>query len=241
MFNFVLSKWDAWIPGINDIDDWANWFKDGAVLSLDKNAVPDSVPKMFQRRLSPLAKAVFNSADKCVAIGEQIPAVFSSAHGEICKSLEMLNAIQVGDEVSPTVFSLSVHNAIAGLFSIVYANQQEITVVTPGQEGIAPAFIEGLGILQEGADAVLLVLYDEPIADFYPVSPFNLNAESRCALTLRIALTGEGLPLQFSRSSMARDDGEQPIQLFAFLRFLLAEDKVLNLGNGGHSWRWQKL
>ncbi|MDD5322869.1 MAG: beta-ketoacyl synthase chain length factor [Methylococcales bacterium] len=239
--SFVLSKWNAWASGINDIDDWLNWSKKDLALQQEKAVIPDSVPKMLQRRLSPLAKAVFNSANKCIVTGEQIPTVFSSAHGEIYKSLEMLKAIQADDEVSPTAFSLSVHNAIAGLFSIVYSNQQEITVIAPGQEGIAPAFIEGLGILQEGADAVLLVLYDEPIADFYPVSPFNLNADKTCALTLRIALTGEGLPLQFSRSSMTRDDGELPIQLFAFIRFLLAEDRSLSLGNGEHSWRWQKL
>ena len=238
--NFVLSKWNAWAPGINDIEDWVKWSKGGLVLQQGNAVVPDSVPKMLQRRLSPLAKAVFNSADKCTVTGEQIPTVFSSSHGEICKSLAMLKAIQAGDEVSPAAFSLSVHNAIAGLFSIVYANQQEITVIAPGQEGIAPAFIEGLGILHEGADAVLLILYDEPIADFYPVSPFNLNTENTCALTLRIALTGDGLPLQLSRTSKARDDGEQPIQLFAFLRFLLTEDRALNLGNGAHSWRWQK-
>jgi hypothetical protein len=238
--NFVLNKWNAWAPGINDLDDWLNWSKGDLVPQQDNAIVPASVPKMLQRRLSPLAKAVFNSADKCIVTGEQIPTVFSSANGEICKSLAMLKAIQAGDEVSPTAFSLSVHNAIAGLFSIVYANQQEITVIAPGQEGIAPAFIEGLGILQEGADAVLLVLFDEPIADFYPVSPFNINADNTCALTLRIALTGDGLPLQISRSSITRCDGEQPIQLFAFLRFLLTEDKVLSLGNRGHSWRWQK-
>jgi len=239
-YNFVLSKWNAWAPGINDIDDWIKWFEGDFVFQQDKVVVPDSVPKMLQRRLSPLAKVVFSSADKCTVTGEQIPTVFSSANGEICKSLAMLNSIQAGDEVSPAAFSLSVHNAIAGLFSIVYANQQEITVIAPGQEGIAPAFIEGLGILQEGADAVLLVLYDEPIADFYPVSPFNLNADNTCALTLRIALTGDGLPLQFSRSSMTRDDGEQPIQLSAFLRFLLSEDRTLSLGNWRQTWRWQK-
>ena len=237
---FVLSKWNAWAPGINDREDWVKWSKGDLVLQQGKVIVPDSVPKMLQRRLSPLAKAVFNSAGKCLETGELIPTVFSSSHGEICKSLEMLKAIQAGDEVSPTAFSLSVHNAIAGLFSIVYSNQQEITVIAPGQEGIAPAFIEGLGILQEGADAVLLILYDEPIADFYPVSPFNLNSDSMCALTLRIALTGKGLPLQLSRRSITRDDGEQPIQLLAFLRFLLTEDRILNLGNGAHSWRWQK-
>lgn len=54
-------------------------------------------------------------------------------------------------------------------------------------------------------------------------------------LTLKIALTGDSFPLQFSRSSMTRDDGKYPIQLFAFLKFLLAENRMLRLGNRGHS------
>lgn len=239
--NFVLHKWHVCTPGIKCQDDWLNGYTGDVALQRDTVSVPESVPKMLQRRLSPLSKAVLTSTDKCIVKGEQIPIVFSSANGEICKSLEMLKAIQAGNEVSPTAFSLSVHNAIAGLFSIIYVNQQEITVIAPGQEGIAPAFIEGLGILQEGADAVLLVLYDEPIAAFYPVAPFNLNANKTCALTLRIALSGEGLPMQLSRSSISRDDGEQPIQLLAFIRFLLGKENVLNLGNQGHGWRWQKL
>ena len=237
--NFILNKWHAWAPGINVIDDRLLGCKTDPVFQQDQSVVPASVPKMLQRRLSPLAKAVFNSADQCLIPGEQIPTVFSSANGEICKSLVMLKAIQAGAEVSPTAFSLSVHNAIAGLFSMAYANHQESTVIAPGQEGIAPAFIEALGLLQAGADAVLLVLYDEPIADFYPLSPFNLDADHMYALTLRIALTGDGLPMQFSRSTMTHDDGEQPIQLPAFIRFLLAEDKLLRLGNQRHSWQWQ--
>jgi hypothetical protein len=239
--DFVISNWNAWAPGLNSLADWQAWHA-GQRLGKDNNSVaPLSVPKMLQRRLSPLAKAVFNAADGCLAAGERLPTVFSSAHGEICKSLDMLKAIQAGEEISPTAFSLSVHNAIAGLFSMAYANQMEITVVAPGLEGIAPAFIEALGLLQEGAAEVLLVLYDEPIADFYPFSPFNLNAQTTCALALRLALTGDGLPLQFCRSAESRNDGEHPIQLLTFLKFLLAEDQSLSLGHQGHSWRWVKL
>ena len=238
--DFVLSRWNAWVPGINSRDDRLKGSDGGAAFLQDQAVAPDSVPKILQRRLSPLAKAVFTATDKCIVVGEQIPAVFSSANGEICKSLAMLKAIQAGGDVSPATFSLSVHNAIAGLFSMVYANQQEITVIAPGQEGIAPAFIEGLGLLQAGADAVLLVLYDEPVADFYPVSPFNLGADYSYALALKIALTGEGLPMRLSRSSAAGDDGEHHLQLSAFIRFLLAGDKSLRLGKRGHSWQWQK-
>jgi len=230
--DFILRQWRAWAPGLSVIDD--------RLLAYGNTAVPKHVPKMLQRRLTPLARAVINVADPCLGNGKTLPVVFSSAHGEICKSLAMLNAIQAGHELSPTAFSLSVHNAIAGLFSIAYGNSQEITVIAPGQEGIAPAFIEALGLLHEGADEVLVMLYDEPIADFYPVAPFNLNAFFPCVLGLSMALSGVGQALALHRSAQSRDDGEHPVQLSSFLRFLLAEERVLNLGNRGHSWTWQK-
>jgi hypothetical protein len=129
-------------------------------------------------------------------------------------------------------------NAIAGRFSIAYRNNQEITVIAPGEEGITPVFIEALGMLHEGADDVLIILYDESIADFYPIAPFNLNAAFPCVLALRIALSG--LPLQIFHRAESRDDGEYPVQLLMFLRFLLAEEQSLSLGSQGHSWTWHK-
>jgi hypothetical protein len=170
-----------------------------------------------------------------------LPIIFSSAHGEVNKSLEMLQSMQKGEEVSPTAFSLSVHNAISGLFSMAYGCHREITVIAPGQDGIAPAFIEALGLLQEGhADEVLIVLYDEPLSDFYPSLPFALNAPAICALALKISLTGSGLPLQFNRSPAHRDDGEHALQIFSFIKFLVADIKSLALGNHRHSWEWHK-
>ena len=85
-------------------------------MTAEQPVVPASVPKMLQRRLSLLAKAVFHAADRCIKVGEQIPTVFSSTHGEIGKSFRMLKTIEGGEEISPAAFRLSVHNAISGLF-----------------------------------------------------------------------------------------------------------------------------
>ncbi|MEY3759559.1 MAG: hypothetical protein RIR39_1050, partial [Pseudomonadota bacterium] len=49
---------------------------------------------LLQRRLTPLARAVFAVADRCIKAGESLSVVFSSAHGELGKSLAMLQAIQ---------------------------------------------------------------------------------------------------------------------------------------------------
>lgn len=235
---FVIRRWNAWAPGINTREDWLNHH---VFEQQQKAAIPAAVPKTLQRRLSPLARAVFNAADDCINSYDALPIVFSSAHGEVNKSLEMLKSMQKGEEVSPTAFSLSVHNAISGLFSMAYGNHQEITVIAPGQDGIAPAFIEALGILQERqAEQVLLVFYDEPLSDFYPSLPFALNAPAVCALALRISLTGTGLPLQLNRSPAHRDDGEHALQIFSFIKFLVADDRLLALGNHRHSWEWHK-
>ena len=228
MPDFTLRQWNAWAPNLGAPDG-------------DPNSPPPSaVPKTLQRRLTDLAKIVFNVAAPCLGQDKLLPVVFSSAHGEICKSLAMLQTIQAGEELSPTAFSLSVHNAIAGLFSIAYGNNQEITVLAPGQEGIAPAFIEATGLLQEGAPEVLVILYDEPLADFFPTAPYRINVPFPCALALRIALNGEGLAMRYAYSAQAHDDGEHPVQLLAFIQFLLSGERTLTLGNLGHSWLWQK-
>lgn len=245
--DFIVRNWGASAPGLSSVDDWKNWYATQQLPPDSKPPVlPNSIPKMLQRRLSLLARLVFHAAGQCLEDGEIMPVVFSSAHGEICKSLEMLKAIQAGEGLSPTAFSLSVHNAIAGLFSIAYSNSREMTVIAPGREGIAPAFIEALGLLdenglQENNNEVLLVFYDEPIADFYPFAPFNLNAPIPVALALRVGLSGDGLPVRFYRSSESRDDGEHPVQLLAFLRFLLGDEQSLTLGNQGCGWRWDKI
>jgi hypothetical protein len=232
MPEFILSDWCAWAPGLCCADNRLIHFAD--------TKQPNYVPKLLHRRLSPLAKAVFNVARTCIGDDKELPVVFSSAHGEICKSLAMLQTIQAGQELSPTAFSLSVHNAIAGLFSIAFKINKEVTVIAPGQEGVAPAFVEALGLLHEGEDEVLVILYDEPIADFYPIAPFNLNLSFPCVLGLKVALTGAGLNLKLCRSIQPREDGEHPVQLLALIKFLLADEQIMRLGNQGHSWTWQK-
>jgi len=228
--DFILQKWAVWPPLQADAEQ--DLARQGELLA--------SVPKMLKRRLSPLAKIVFCAANQCIDEHTIIPTVFSSAHGELGKSFAMMEMLEAGEEISPTAFSLSVHNAIAGLFSIAWQNKLQSTVVAPGEEGLAAAFIEALGLLQEGAEQVLLVFYDEPMLDFYPFAPFKLSADESCALALRIAKSGEGQALRMSLLPLTGNDGEQPVQLPAFIRFLSDPQAQLTLKTPQHSWRWEK-
>ncbi|MCK5477442.1 MAG: beta-ketoacyl synthase chain length factor [Methylococcales bacterium] len=228
--DFIVRKWSVW-PAIedNERDDVST---QAELLS--------SVPKMLKRRLSPLARIVFCAASQCISENTQLPTVFSSTHGELAKSFKMMEMIEAGEEISPTSFSLSVHNAIAGLFSMIYKNKIQTTVVAPGEEGIAAAFIEATGLLQEGEKEVLVVLYDEPLVAFYPTAPFQLSAENSCAVALRISKTGAGIPLRFSCLSVTGDDGEQPLQVPLLIRFLAKSQENLIVHTPRHSWSWEK-
>jgi hypothetical protein len=228
--DFIIHKWAVWPPLQADAE------KD---LTRERELLA-SVPKMLKRRLSPLAKTVFCAANQCIDEHMIVPTVFSSSHGELAKSFAMMEMLEAGEEISPTAFSLSVHNAIAGLFSMAWQNKLECTVVAPGEEGLAAAFIEALGLLQEGAEQVLLVFYDEPLVDFYPFAPFKLSADERRALALRIAKKGEGQTLRMSSSPLTGNDGEQPVQLMAFVRFLQEPQAQLTFKTLRHSWCWEK-
>jgi len=225
--DFIVRKWSVWPPLESS--------------ELTQAELLSSVPKMLKRRLSPLARIVFSAVSLCVENdNQQLPIVFSSTHGELARSFKMMEQIEAGEEISPTSFSLSVHNAIAGLFSIVYNNKLQSTVVAPGEEGISAAFIEALGLLQEGEKEVLIVLYDEPLVDFYPSEPYQLSVDESSAVALCIARTGAGIPIRFSNLQVTGDDGEQPLQVPLLIDFLAGSEKNLIVHTPRHSWCWKK-
>ena len=199
------------------------------------------VPNNLKRRLSPLAKTVFCAVSQCGNNNGSIPVVFSSTHGELARSLEMIKVMERGEDISPTAFSLSVHNAIAGLFSIVYGNTSEVTVLAPGEDGMASAFLEALGMLQEGIPEVLMVFYDEPLPDFYPAEPYQLSTDISSAVALKISKGQGGMEIQFKRGEKYGNDGEQPVQLLLLIQFLSDSGMQLTIKTPRQSWHWLKL
>ncbi len=228
---FVIQKWSVWPPVQFDEDNTA---------SMQSERL-SSIPKMLRRRLTALAKIVFCAAAPCIDQNNHIPAVFSSTHGELAKSFAMMEMIEAGEEISPTTFSLSVHNSIAGLFSMVYKNKLQTTVLAPGEEGIAAAFIDALGLLQEGAEQALIIFYDEPLVSFYPSEPFQLSSEQSCAVALKIAKAGDGLPLRFSQVKGQGYDGEQALQVPMLINFLADPEQSLLIHTARHNWCWERV
>jgi hypothetical protein len=114
LIDFVVQDWIACAPGMSSHEQWQEWLVHQSYDFAEKAVLPISVPKSLQHRLNPLGRAVFSVDGDLLSL----PSVFSAAYGKVNKSLVMLKAMQKGDEVSLTSLSLSVHNAVASLFSI---------------------------------------------------------------------------------------------------------------------------
>ncbi len=227
---FIIHQWHCWPPLSSETQTAVE----------QQKTLLASVPKMLRRRLTPLAKTVFCAILQQQANYAEIPIVFSSSHGELEKSLRMMEMIEDNQEISPTQFSLSVHNAIAGLFSIAFNNKQQISVLAPGEDGVAAGFLEACGLLEEGENAVLLVFYDESLPAFFPTQPYRLSDDKSLAVALWLSKCGEGTSLTLELTPTTGQDGEQPIQLIRLLEFLSTSQAELQFNNGRNGWLWKK-
>lgn len=205
---------------------------------------------MLRRRLSPLGKMALSVAWPLLAEETPLPSVFCSRHGELERTAGMLQSLAAGEALSPTHFSLSVHNAIGGVFSIARRDTSAVTALAVGSEDLSQALLETRLILAERrCPEALCVIYDAPLptvySDFgnYPRWPyaaaFVVGRSEGPAESPAVDLTverraAEELP-QLLRVSA---DPNEP-QVLALIRFLLSESRPeLYLPSRRDYWRW---
>ena len=124
-----------------------------------------AIPPMQRRRLSPLAKLALNSALNLLQYHQVDYIVWASQFGDEEKTLNILKDILQGEFPSPTQFSTSVHNAIAGLYSIL---KKDDTISTSLSATWSEAIIEEYAFLKtHSARKALVVYYDFPIPHVY--------------------------------------------------------------------------
>ncbi|MBK6738484.1 MAG: beta-ketoacyl synthase chain length factor [Haliea sp.] len=185
------------------VERWCSWeIRDGllplcsryyqgalSTEAIEKPAL-DNVPAIQRRRLGSLARTVFHVLDQCVEKSQDEPIIFSSVMGEIHRTQGILNSIAADEAVSPAAFSLSVHNGIGGLWSVIHGVKAPIIALAPPFNSPVPALLEAAGILNEGGyPAVNVVYYEENYPDFY--AHFFESPDAPSALALRIIPTDD--------------------------------------------------
>ena len=204
---------------------------------------------MLRRRASPTGKMALEAAYQCLPAQSDIPVIFASRHGECARSVDLLTELAGNAPLSPTAFSLSVHNANAGLFSIARGDRGNSIAIAAGPGTVEHALIEACGLLADGAPQVLLVMSDSPPPA--ALSNYNDCAEQGYAWAwlLQPAATehaGECFSLSWSAADETVDPAVNLVNLTTapagldILRFFLRRDTELARVANGRRWCWSR-
>ncbi|MCW8156395.1 3-oxoacyl-ACP synthase [Stutzerimonas stutzeri] len=234
---FDIDQWQAWAPGRACQADWLRWASTSQWPD-DPEAQPDVsfLPAMQRRRLSRLARMVYAVAYPLAEGRPPMPLVYASRHGETTRNFALLSDLANQQPLSPTQFSLSVHNAIVGLWSIFQGDPSEMTAIAAEGDGLEHAVIEASLLLNEGAPAVMLVIAEETPPEAY--RPWIDGTGMPYALALRLT-AGDRWQLQLQP---ADDTARQPPQPHALqlIRALLTEHSQFTHQWKTRRWNWQR-
>lgn len=237
MFN--IAQWRAWAPGLATTEDWQQWSRNPTVPD-DQDDAPDVsfLPAMQRRRLSRLARMAFSVGWPLAEGHDRLPLVFVSRHGETPRTFDILSDLAADQPLSPTQFSLSVHNAVIGLWSILRGETSEMTALAAAGDGLEHGVLEAAALLADGAPAVLLVVAEEnpprayaPWIDDVPF-PYALGLLLTPGDEWQLALsTGES-------KEVAKSAGDWPHAL-NLLRALSTQQSALQHPWKNRLWNWQ--
>jgi len=237
---------------VENVSVWyANQSKTNYVISDDYSELPielsmfpklDWVPAMQRRRLSPLAKiSLYCAHNTTQDINADIPAVFSSRHGDLHKTQALLACVANSQELSPASFGLSVHNAVSGLYSILHNNMQSMNAVSAGKDTLMMGIIDAYAKLKTGqCDKILLVHSDQALPN--PYQEFADERQLDHSIAMILSLVDEqddNAQATISISPQARGIENQPKawpMALDFIRLLQGEAAQCILSGQHNDW-----
>ena len=165
---------------------------------------------MMRRRVDRLGRLACQVAYWCQPVENSAPLVFASRYGDAQRSLALLGDLVQQQALSPTGFALSVHNAVAALYSIARGDTRNAVVVAGGRATATAALIEAAALIADGEPEVLVVCYEAPLPEHY--AHFHDEASCEFAWAWRVAgahRAGEGVSVQVQFG----EDGARPSSL----------------------------
>jgi len=220
------------------------------------------VPAMQRRRLSPFAKIALYTAENALSLpstlaetseqSAQIDIVFSSRHGDLHKTAELLTELSAEQDISPTAFSTSVHNAVPGLYSILKQNKQAINAISAGKDSFFYAFVDAYARLKSGRTNKLLIVHvDRELPELYSQFQDEQQVAHAVAMVVTLAPTPAtiaSIDINFSACSEAEKGDQQDtaeLNLPAALCFInwfdATPNSALQYTSDRHVWTCERV
>ncbi|MFA0567744.1 beta-ketoacyl synthase chain length factor [Vibrio gallaecicus] len=274
IMSFNIEKWAAHAPGLNTKEEWQCWATNINSLCNDENSSNSdesnqsksitefkAIPAMMRRRMSVQSKLAVQTALSLLQAQPSTDTddnssntngidylIFASRHGELHRTVGLIQSILEGEDASPMAFSQSVHNTAAGLTTIAAKAPIPLTSIASGQDTFHNALIEAAIYLHEKPNhKVLVVDFDQPLPTIY--SEFEDQEFSDYALGL-ILSSGEQYHLSRSanhQTSVSNSDthnasvNQQPKpQGIQALKNILSSNDTWNVTGKNQTWHWVK-
>jgi len=241
VLEFGLDAWAAIAPGLDTQQGWRRWLQDPQPLDQAIGKIDlAAVPAMLRRRFNSLGKCAMGAALPLLDGIDTIPALFASRHGDTELTFSLLETLGRGEPVSPTSFSLAVHNAVSGLYTIARHDSSEVNVISAMRGLVLQAFFEAAGQLQE-RDRLLCVIYDVPLPEFYRRHGGEEDLPFAYAIAMLLS-RDSGERYVFAQDGIAPADVAQggDADQIRLLRLLTGLDDSLYLSHNGLGWRIAK-
>lgn len=234
-YSLDILDWQAIVPGIDDTSQWVTWAAENASLPVS-GEMPKSqrIPMMTARRMSPASRlAVEISLDimdrHCVDM-----AIFTSRHGELERTYKILQNLAEEGDVSPTDFSMSVHNTAAGWMTIAGKKIFPVTSLAAGEDSFQQGLLDAIAALNTGSQYILFVDFDGAIPSAYSHCGQPLATPYAVAFLL-----AKGNQLGFERLSEPAHNSPSTLpQSLQFLREWLNGKNVFRVDAVTHHWQW---
>ena len=239
-----LIDWMACGPGLESHEDWTAWLHGEKIPKAAQVTV--TLPTMLRRRISVIGQMAFRAS---FALSENRSSrfIFCSRHGEFQRTLNILKSLAAREPVSPAEFSLSVHNALAGLLSIAWENTAGHTTISAGADSFGSAILDAIACLKSKlAEPVMVVYFDDLLPE--PYDALGDPDETCLALALLLGAPRpdtdhndeEDLTISFEPRARETKSLSASGQALDFIRFILSgESERVSIGER-LQWRWQR-
>ncbi len=212
------------------------WQIDDSINAWPESVCEQAIPPLLRRRLTDLGRMAFNGLSSASATvdGSHIPWVIACRHGDTARMNRLLTELADGETLSPTDFSLSVHNAIAAQFAIATGNKQMQTVLSGGEQSFELGLLEAYALQKETGENIGYIYYDQPLPALY-----HLESDVP-AVCIAMVLSGatdcsNGIDLSYCHLSESTQSGFYP-----FIDFMNNRTSILNLAVAGGSFLMER-
>lgn len=237
--HFTINEWTALSLGLSSSSEWQEWAETQRWPQAPEPIKFDKIPAMMRRRMSNLTKLALQSALSLADEKDIDYIIFASRHGELHRTVDLIESIIDGDDASPIAFSQSVHNTAAGLYTIITKQPIPVTSLSAGEHTLHSALIEAACYLSDNPQhQVLLVDFDEPLPEQYQA--FENDAHQGYAFSA-ILSADDDYTLQWKAVDKPTKDVNMGYpQTLNVIKHLALGDNQFTITDQRHCWQWKR-